>query len=119
MNVLESTGLSFIKIEPQEAFPDCVFVEDTAIAVNNRIFITNMAAPTRQGEITQIETVFKSIEEQLKLKIGLVKNKMEAFIDGGDCLYTGRELIVGLSTRTNLKGYFIIVYLYPPLEIHI
>ena len=104
---MENSGVQLIKIDPQESHPDCVFVEDTAIAVKNRIFITNLAAQSRQGEIEQVEDVLKSLESKLNLKLGFIRNKSEAFIDGGDCLYTGREFIVGLSTRTNQKGIWI------------
>lgn len=98
--------MSLIKIKANEQHPDCVFVEDTAIAVNNRIFITNSAAVSRRGESEQVKAVFESVAQKLNLKIGEIKNKEEAFIDGGDCLYTGHEFIVGLSTRTNLQGKF-------------
>ena len=96
--------MKLIRIDGQEEFPDCVFVEDTAIAVKNRVFIANLSAPTRNGETKQVEALFESIKDKYKLKVGSVANKAEAFIDGGDCLFTGREFIVGLSTRTNQKG---------------
>lgn len=101
MSVLEGAGLTLVKINCEEAFPDCVFVEDTAIAVDNAVFITNLAAASRHGETDQIERVFR---EYKSLRVGGVKNRDEAFIDGGDCLFTGREFIVGISSRTNEKG---------------
>lgn len=88
-----------------------MFVEDTAIALNDRIFITNLKALSRKGEIEQIAETFRNLEHQLKLKIGYVKKTNTSFIDGGDCLYTGREFIVGISSRTNEEGsiiYFLI-----------
>ncbi len=32
----------------------------------------------------------------------------DTFIDGGDCCFTGKEFLIGLSTRTNQK--LILVY---------
>ena len=34
----------------------------------------------------------------------LLVNDSEAKLDGGDVLWTGREILVGLSHRTNAKG---------------
>lgn len=107
-DTLEKSGLTLVKVEADEAYPDCVFVEDTAIALANRVFITNIVAPSRHGEVKQIEETFLSLKDKLNLKLGGIKNKETAFIDGGDCLFTGREFIVGLSTRTNLQGFLII-----------
>ena len=102
---LRSSGLKLIEIEAQEVFPDSVFVEDTAIAVNNKIFITNPGAESRRGEVLTVAAKFKEHAEELGLDIVEVKNKDEAFIDGGDVCFTGREIFVGLSKRTNQKGY--------------
>ena len=94
MSVLEDVGVTLVKINCEEAFPDCVFVEDTAIAVNNSVFITNLAAASRRGETDQIERVFR---EYKSLRVRGVTNRDEAYIDGGDYLFTGREFIVGIS----------------------
>lgn len=97
-------GLKLIEIEEDELFPDCVFVEDVAVAVKNRVFITNPGAESRRDETFKVQQIFNSLADQLNLVVGRVSDRDGAFIDGGDCLYTGREFFVGLSTRTNLKG---------------
>lgn len=104
INALKDSNLEVIELEPDENYPDCVFVEDTAIAIGHRIFITNPVALSRRGEITNIQNRFKELENKLGLELFEVKNKEEAFIDGGDCCFTGREFIIGLSSRTNEKG---------------
>ena len=78
---LKKSGLKLITIEPNELYPDCVFVEDTAIAINNRIFITNPGAETRRDETKAINDKLNSIAKELKLEIGEIKNKNESFID--------------------------------------
>jgi dimethylargininase len=108
LNALKQCGINLISVEPNEIYPDCVFVEDTCVAVLNRIFITNPGAESRRGEIRAIRDKLDSVKDRLGLEIGQVKNLNEAFVDGGDVLFTGRELIVGLSTRTNQKGEFFI-----------
>lgn len=104
LNLLEESGIKLIKVNSDERYPDCVFVEDTAVALENRIFITNPGAESRRGEIDVVKAKLESVAAELELEIGQVEKREEAFIDGGDVLFTGRELIVGISSRTNQKG---------------
>jgi dimethylargininase len=104
LNTLRECGLELISIASNEAFPDCVFVEDTCVAIRNRVFVTNPGAETRRGEIEAVRDKLDSVKNKLGLVIGHVSNRREAFLDGGDVLFTGRELLVGLSSRTNQKG---------------
>ena len=104
LSALAKSGLNLVLIEPNEAFPGCVFVEDTAVALGNRILITNLIASTRRAELDAVRCKFNSLKAKLDLEIGEVQNREEAFIEGGDVLYTGREFLVGLTTRTNQKG---------------
>ena len=104
LKCLEDSGVKLVKVEPDDNHPDCVFVEDTAIALNNRIFIANPGAPSRAGEVNAIRNKLNEIKDELNLEIGEIKNKHEAFLDGGDVLFTGKEFIIGLSNRTNQKG---------------
>lgn len=81
--------------------PDSVFVEDTVVAVRNRAVITNPGHPLRRGEVSTMKDVL--------CRLGLDVTDMrevnpEAFCDGGDVLYTGRHLFVGLSDRTNMAA---------------
>ena len=81
-----------------------MFVEDTAIAIDNRILITNPGAESRRGETNAVRDALKKHASELNLEIIEMDNKVDAFIDGGDCCFTGKELLIGLSNRTNLKG---------------
>ena len=110
LKCLESIGLRFIEIEGQEKYPDCVFVEDIAVAIKNKIFITNPGAASRRGEVCSVRNSLEKYFNENNIssfEIGSIKNINEAFIDGGDCCFTGRELLVGISKRTNKKGKFI------------
>ena len=104
LRLLEESGVKLIEIEANEAYPDCVFVEDTAVAIGNKIFLTNPGAESRRGEVTAVLNKFQQYANELNLEIVALHNKEEAFIDGGDVCFTGREILVGLSHRTNLKG---------------
>lgn len=77
-------------------FPDQVFVEDPAVVLDGTALITRMIPATRAGE----PQVMKSLMEDLGLTVVGMKDP-EAFLEGGDVLFTGREFLVGLSKRTN------------------
>lgn len=86
-----------------EGHPDSVFVEDTVVAVGKRAVITNPGHPTRRGEVESIRNVLL----QLGMDVLDMKPKHEhtgvedPICDGGDVLYTGRHMFVGMSHRTN------------------
>lgn len=104
LNYLTESNVKLVEIEPDDAYPDCVFVEDTAIAIDNRILITNPGAESRRGEANAVRAAFNRVASDLNLKVIEMENREDAFIDGGDCCFTGKELLIGLSNRTNLKG---------------
>merc|ERR1711911_333455 len=97
---LRRLGLDVIELPSDEALPDCVFVEDTAVVVNGTAFITRPGHVSRRNEAI----IMKSI---LQKEIGLPIVELSdpnATIDGGDVLFTGREFFVGLSTWANIAG---------------
>lgn len=114
---LVESGLKLIEIEAQEEYPDCVFVEDTAIAMNHKILISNPGAESRRGETKAVAATFVTHSASLGLEVFQIKNKEEAFIDGGDVCFTGREFLVGLSTRTNLKGAQELAEVFKPIAV--
>lgn len=44
-------GLKVVKIPADEAFPDCVFVEDAAVVWGDTALITRPGAESRRGEV--------------------------------------------------------------------
>jgi dimethylargininase len=81
-----------------ESNPDCVFVEDCAVTIGNRAVVTNLGHLSRRGEADSI----KEILIQLGMDVTDMRDASnQAICDGGDVLYTGRHLFVGLSSRTN------------------
>ena len=51
-----------IIISPDEAYPDCCFIEDTAVIIGKTVLITNMGADSRKGEVTAVISLFKTIK---------------------------------------------------------
>lgn len=100
VEALKKLNLEVIELEADEAHPDCVFVEDTAVVVGQTALLTHPGHESRRGEV-------ESIKHVLLTKVALahvVCVEPPATLDGGDVLFTGREFFVGLSSRTNEAG---------------
>lgn len=85
-----------VQLDPDERFPDFVYVEDPAVVLGDKALITQMRRPTRAGEIEVMEPVLK----EMGYKIAHMREP-GAYLDGGDVMFTGREFLVGLTERTN------------------
>ncbi|XP_033643431.1 N(G),N(G)-dimethylarginine dimethylaminohydrolase 1-like [Asterias rubens] len=48
---LRKVDVEFAVVEPNEEFPDCVFVEDCAVVVEGRALITRPCAASRRKEV--------------------------------------------------------------------
>jgi dimethylargininase len=82
-------------------YPDSCFVEDTVVAIGNHAVITRPGHASRQGEVDNIKTIL----QQLGMKVTDMRDcSGTATCDGGDVLFTGSHLFIGLSNRTNQDG---------------
>lgn len=97
VDALERTGVTVERVEADEDFPDCCFVEDPVVVVENAAFLCRMAAPSRNGE-------GKALERLLRHRRPLWRMQAPATMDGGDVIRVGRRLFVGLSARTNAEA---------------
>lgn len=99
VQALRDRSLVVTELPADEAYPDCVFVEDTAVVCGGTALIARPGAPSRRGEVTAIKKVLSD------LGLNIVEMTDEtAALDGGDILFTGKEFFVGLSARTNQRG---------------
>jgi len=93
-HLLASLGLEVVRIPADPAFPDCVFIEDTAIVLDDLAVITRPGAPSRRGETRAVADVLARYRK-------LVHIEEPATIDGGDVLVLDDRIFVGCSQRTN------------------
>jgi len=96
---LEANGLDVTILPPLEAFPDSVFVEDTAICTANTAILLRPGAPSRRGEVDAIKPALGNL---FKHVITLPEN---GHVDGGDVLLTEKDAFIGLSERTDQEGF--------------
>lgn len=94
---LADLGLAVTVLDAEPGYPDCCFVEDTAIVCRDVAVLTPLGAPSRQGE--QL-----TIEPELAKHKPVVRILPPALIEGGDVLMVGKTFYVGLSDRTNNEG---------------
>lgn len=96
---LRATGATVIELEPLEAFPDSVFVEDTALCLPEGAIMMRPGAPSRLGEAAEMEPHLRKLYRDVRRIEG-----QDSFIEGGDILVTETEILVGRSARTNASG---------------
>lgn len=98
VEALRSTGAEVVALPPLEAFPDSVFVEDTALCLPEGAVIMRPGAPSRLGEAAAMAPSLRAIYDDV------VTIEGPGFIEGGDILTTEREILVGRSARTDAAG---------------
>jgi dimethylargininase len=77
--------------------PDGVFLEDTAIVLDEVAILSSMGAESRREEPSRIEPV---LAEYCPIE----RIELPATLEGGDVLRIGRTLLVGRSQRTSAAG---------------
>jgi dimethylargininase len=97
IRALEDAGVSVEVLAPLEAYPDSVFVEDTALVFTGAAIVLRPGAATRRGEAREILPA-------LERRFARVLRLDEGFVDGGDVLTTSRQVFIGQSARTTPEG---------------
>lgn len=98
VEVLKETGAEVIVLDGLEEFPDSVFIEDAALCLPKLAVVMRPGAPTRLGEAEAIKSTLEKLYSNVKQING------SGFIEGGDILVTEKEILVGLSERTDKSG---------------
>ena len=100
VNTFKELGLNVIVLEPEEEYPDCCFVEDQALIVDNNVFFPITGAPSRRGEQ---KSIIETITPYMK---NIYWCQEPGKIDGGDVVRVGDVFYIGKSKRTNDEGIF-------------
>jgi len=95
--LLADLGARVVSLPALPDQPDCVFVEDPAVVLDEIAIITRMGAESRRGESESLAQVLAEHRE-------LRRMEAPATLEGGDVMRVGRTLYVGLSSRTNVAG---------------
>jgi dimethylargininase len=95
---LERCGLAVTTLDPEPAFPDSTFVEDTAVLARGRATLTRPGAATRQGEVDAIRPALSRFFSDV------AAIEAPGTLDGGDVCEAGDRVYIGISQRTNAAG---------------
>lgn len=96
---LRACGAEVITLPASDELPDSVFVEDTAIVLDELAVLTRPGVESRRAEVEIIEP------EVARLRRKVVRIEAPGTLEGGDVMRIGRTLFVGFSSRTNFEGY--------------
>lgn len=96
---LKSTGATVTELPALDAYPDSVFVEDTALCLSEGAVVMRPGAPSRLGEAAEMAQHLHALYGQVVRIDG-----PDSFIEGGDVLTTETEILIGRSARTNAAG---------------
>jgi dimethylargininase len=95
--MLRSCGADVVTLDINRDLSDCAFVEDTAIVLDEVAVLASMGTESRRAEPAGIELELGKYRE-------IHRVQTPATIEGGDVLCVGRNLLVGISSRTNRAG---------------
>jgi dimethylargininase len=109
VEVLREVGVDVLELEAEERHPDCVKVDDTAVIINGTALMCNPHGSQRQGEVNLIR---QTLKKELGLKV--VELQIDgANLEGSDVLFTGKEIVVGISAHTNEAGAQAVARAFP------
>ncbi len=94
VKALASLGIQVLELPSETNMPDSVFVEDTAFILPEVAVITRPGADSRKPET-------ESIIRALSPYRPLAHVTEPATLDGGDVLVLGKNIYIGISTRSN------------------
>ena len=96
-SVLSSLGCEIVTLPTEPGLADSVFVEDTAMVLDEIAVLCRPGAASRQREVAGVESVLQQYRT-------LASIQPPGTLDGGDLLCVGKVIYAGLSTRSNQSG---------------
>jgi dimethylargininase len=93
-SLLARLGCRVQRVAAAPDMPDSVFVEDTAVVLDQIAIVTRPGAPSRQGETEAVAAALGQYRTVHRIQ-------PPATLDGGDVLRVGRRLFIGVTARTS------------------
>lgn len=95
--VLSSLGCNVVSVATEPGLPDSVFIEDTALVLDEIAVLCRPGAASRRAEVGAVADVLRQFRV-------LESIRSPGTLDGGDLLRVGNMIYAGLSTRSNGDG---------------
>jgi len=97
LRCLSDLGCSIHRLSSDASMPDAVFIEDTAVVVDELAVITRPGAASRRVETEAVAAALGGYRPTAAIGA-------PGTLDGGDVLRIGRTLFVGAGQRSNAEG---------------
>ena len=94
---LRLAGCAVVRLCPEPDLPDSVFVEDTAVVLDELAVMTRPGAESRRGESASVASALGAYRR-------LATIELPGTLDGGDVLVAGKAVYVGVGGRSNAEG---------------
>lgn len=94
---LRDLGLAVLSLPEMPDLPDAVFVEDTALVLDECAILLRPGVASRVPEVNSIGMVLGHFRQVYELRA-------PAHADGGDILRLGQRIFVGVGQRTNVEA---------------
>ena len=96
-SALSSLGCEIVSLPTEPGMADSVFIEDTAIVLDEIAVLCRPGAASRQPEVAGVEGILQQYRT-------LASIRSPGTLDGGDLLCIEKVIYAGLSTRSNQSG---------------
>lgn len=96
-SALSSLGCEVVVVPASPGLADSVFIEDTALVLDDIALMLRPGVVSRQPEVAGVADVLREYKP-------LKTIEPPGTIDGGDLLRVGNTIFAGLSTRSNPSG---------------
>lgn len=94
---LERAGYQVAVVPADDAHPDCVFIEDTAVVIGGVAVVARPGAGSRRDEVGPVAALLEETHELRTIEA-------PGTLDGGDIMVMGGHIYAGRSERTNDSG---------------
>lgn len=94
---LRALGCEVRRVPAAPENPDAVFIEDTAVVLDELAIITRPGAESRRTEVEPVAAALAALRP-------LQRIEAPGTLDGGDVLVVGSSIFVGRTRRTNDDG---------------
>ena len=94
---LESLGCEFVTVPTEPGLADSVFIEDTALVLDELAVMLRPGPRSRRPELDGVESVLRRYRP-------LASIKPPGTLDGGDLLCVDKVIFAGRSSRSNEHG---------------
>ena len=96
-SILSSLGCEIVTIPTEPGLADSVFIEDTALVLDELAVMCLPGAVSRRAEVAAVANVLRQYRP-------LASIQLPGTLDGGDLLRVDNVIYAGVSTRSNLEG---------------